>query len=94
MSAMTKEEAAQRAKEIVEFLSEKNEEAKEAGIEQHGHFYTSVAFTLGSLIGFDFQPQGYGPMLSTILESLTDGLQNSATAKGVQGTFVKIVRDL
>lgn len=93
MSTMTKEEVTKRTKEIVDFLSEKNEEAKEAGIEQHSHFYTSVAFSLGSLIGFDFKPEGYGPMLGTILESLTDGLQNSATAKGVKGTFVKIVRD-
>lgn len=93
MSIMTEEEVAQRTKDIVDVLSEKNEEAKEAGIEQHSHFYTTVAYTLGSLIGFDFKPEGYGPMLSTILESLTDGLQNSATAKGAKGTFVKIVRD-
>ncbi|MCM3699227.1 hypothetical protein [Paenibacillus macerans] len=93
MSTMTQEELMQRSKEIVDFLSEKNEEAKEAGIEQHGHFYTSVAFTLGSLIGFDFKPEGYGPMIGTMLESLTEGLQNSATEKGVKGTFVKIVRD-
>ncbi|MEK5162036.1 hypothetical protein NYE69_06795 [Paenibacillus sp. FSL R5-0527] len=93
MSTMTQEELMHRSKEIVDFLSEKNEEAKEAGIEQHGHFYTSVAFTLGSLIGFDFKPEGYGPMIGTMLESLTEGLQNSATEKGVKGTFVKIVRD-
>lgn len=71
----------------------KNEEAKTAGIDQHGHFYTSVAFTLGSLIGFDFKPEGYGPMIATMIESLTDGLQAGVQGKGVNGTFIKIVRD-
>lgn len=93
MSTMTQEELTQRIKEIVDFLSEKNEEAKKAGIEQHGHFYTSVAFTLGSLIGFDLKPQGYGPMIATMIESLTDGLQAGAQGKGATGTFIKIVRD-
>ncbi|HAF97514.1 hypothetical protein [Paenibacillus lactis] len=93
INEMTKEELQQRTKEIVDFLTEKNEEAKKAGIDQHGHFYTSVAFTLGSLIGFDFEPQGYGPMLGTMLDSLTDGLQTGAQSKGVKGTFIKVVRD-
>lgn len=93
MSQMTKEELNQRTKEIVDFLSEKNEEAKMAGIDQHGHFYTSVAFTLGSLIGFDLKPEGYGPIIATMIESLTDGLQTAAQGKGVNGTFIKIVRD-
>ncbi|WP_339294373.1 hypothetical protein MKY82_22225 [Paenibacillus sp. FSL W7-1279] len=93
MKEMTNEELQQRTKEIVDFLTDKNEEAKKAGIEQHGHFYTSVAFTLGSLIGFDFKPKGYGPMLGTMLESLTDGLQTGAQGKGASGTFIKVVRD-
>ncbi|AZS15333.1 hypothetical protein [Paenibacillus lutimineralis] len=93
MSVMTKEEKLAQTTEIVKFLTEKNEEAKKAGIEQHAHFITSIAYTLGSLIGFDLKPMGYGPMLGTIIESLTDGLQMAATEKGVEGTFVKIVRD-
>lgn len=90
---MTTEELNRRTSEIVDLLTEKHKEAKEAGEEQHAHFITSVAYTLGSLIGFDFKPAGYGPMLGTVLESLTDGLQSAATHKGVKGTFVKIVRD-
>lgn len=93
MKAMTQEELNQRTKEIVDFLSKKNEEAKKVGIDQHGHFYTSVAFTLGSLIGFDFKPEGYGPMIATMIDSLTEGLQTGAQGKGVNGTFIKIVRD-
>ncbi|MGP0583673.1 hypothetical protein [Paenibacillus timonensis] len=91
--SMTKEELRQRTDEIVQFLGNKSEEAKAAGVEQHAHFVTSVAFTLGSLIGYDLKPAGYGPMLGTVIESLTDGLQSAATHKGVKGTFVKIVRD-
>lgn len=93
MSQMTQEEVMQRSKEIVDFLTEKNEQAKQDGIDQSAHFYTSVAFTLGSLIGWDFKPEGYGPMIATMIESLTDGLQTGAQGKGVNGTFIKIVRD-
>lgn len=93
MNQMTQEELSQHTKEIVDFLSEKNEEAKMAGIDQHGHFYTSVAFTLGSLIGFDLKPEGYGPIIAIMIESLTDGLQTAAQGKGANGTFIKIVRD-
>lgn len=91
--SMTHEEVSAKAEEIIDFLSNKNEEAKEAGIEQHAQFVTSVAFTLGSLIGFDLNPAGYGPMLSAIIESLTDGLQSAATHKGVNATFIKVVHD-
>ncbi|WP_410771006.1 hypothetical protein [Fontibacillus sp. BL9] len=91
--SMTTEELFRRTNEIVDFLTNKNEEAREAGEEQHAHFITSVAHTLGSIIGFDLKPQGYGPMLGTVMESLTDGLQMAATHKGVKGTFIKIVRD-
>lgn len=90
---MTTEELNRRTGEIVDLLTEKHKEAIEAGEEQHAHFITSVAYTLGSLSGFDFKPAGYGPMLGTVIESLTDGLQSAATHKGVKGTFVKIVRD-
>jgi hypothetical protein len=90
---MTKEEKLAQTTEIVKFLTEKNDEAKEAGVEQHAHFITSIAYTLGSLIGFDLKPTGYGPMVGTVIESLTEGLQIAATHKGVKGTFVKIVRD-
>lgn len=93
MNAMTQEELAQRSKEIVDFLTEKNEQSKQAGDERHAHFYTSVAFTLGSLIGWDFKPEGYGPMIATMIESLTNGLQTGAQGKGVNGTFIKVVRD-
>lgn len=93
MNQMTQDEVMQRSREIVDFLTEKNEKAKQAGDEQHAHFYTSVAFTLGSLIGWDFKPEGYGPMIATMIESLTDGLQTGAQGKGVNGTFIKIVRD-
>ncbi|MOA39466.1 hypothetical protein D3C78_1612500 [compost metagenome] len=90
---MTTEELSRRTSEIVNLLTEKNEEAKESGEEQHAHFITSVAYTLGSLIGFDLKPAGYGLMLGTVMESLTDGLQTAATHKGVKGTFIKVVRD-
>lgn len=90
---MTDEELKRRTSDIIDLLMNKNEEAKEAGDEQHAHFITSVAHTLGSIIGFDFKPQGYGPMLSTVIESLTDGLQTAATHKGVKATFIKVVRD-
>ncbi|MNI98284.1 hypothetical protein D3C73_1571020 [compost metagenome] len=62
-------------------------------MEQHARFVISVAFTLGSLIGFDLEPAGYGPMLGSVMESLTDGLQSAATHKGVNATFIKVVRD-
>lgn len=91
--SMTKEENELHTNEIIQFLQEKNEEAKEAGIEQHARFVMSVAFTLGSLIGFDLKPEGYGPMVGATIEALTDGLQAAATHKGVIGTFVKVVRD-
>ncbi|MBO2942781.1 hypothetical protein JJQ72_02120 [Paenibacillus sp. F411] len=93
MSQMTEEEVTQRSKVIVDFLTDLNAQATEAGIDQSAHFYTTVAYTLGSLIGLDFKPVGYGPMFATILESLTDGLQVGAQAKGVEATFIKIVRD-
>lgn len=87
------EEATQRSEEIICFLTDKGEEAKEAGDDQHALFVMNVAFTLGSLIGFDLKPEGYGPMLGATIEALTDGLQSAATHKGVKGTFIKIVRD-
>lgn len=90
---MTQEEALQRSNEIVEFLTNKSEEAKEAGVEQHAHFITAVAYTLGSLIGFELNPAGYAPMVGITFEALTDGLQMAATEKGVKGTFIKIKRD-
>ncbi|GAA0390237.1 hypothetical protein [Paenibacillus motobuensis] len=93
MSTMTQEEKLAQTTEIVKFLTEKNDEAKEAGFEQHAHFVMSVAYTLGSLIGYDLKPTGYGPILGAVIESLTEGLQSAATHKGVKGTFVKIVRD-
>ncbi|WP_433943396.1 hypothetical protein [Paenibacillus sp. SN-8-1] len=93
MGAMTKEEVMQRSKEIVDFLSDKNQQAIEAGLEQHAQFLTSVAFTMGSLVGFDLKPAGYGPALRMLLEAITDGLQHAATEKGVNATFVKVVRD-
>lgn len=91
--SMTDEELKQRTNDILDFLIAKNEEAKNAGDEQHAHFITSVAYTLGSLIGFDLKPQGYGPMLGAVIEELTDGLQSAATHKGVKATFIKIVKD-
>ena len=90
---MTDEELRRRTNEIVDLLIDKNEDAKEAGDEQHAHFITSVAHTLGSIIGFDLKPQGYGPMMGAVIESLTDGLQTAATRKGVKSTFIKVVRD-
>lgn len=90
---MTDEELKQRTSDIVDLLMSKNEEAKEAGDEQHAHFMTAVAHTLGSIIGFDLKPQGYGPMLSTVIEALTDGMQIAAAHKGVKATFIKVVRD-
>lgn len=93
MTETTKEELIKRSEEVIDFLTEKSKEAQAAGIEQTGNFYTTVAFTLGTLIAWDLKPSGYGPMLGAMLESLTDGMQAGAEAKGVNGTFIKIVRD-
>lgn len=93
MNSTERQEILERSEEIVRFLTAKNEEAMQAGVEQHAHFITATAFTLGSVIGYDLKPAGYGPMIGGVLESLTDGLQSAATRKGVKGTFVKIVRD-
>ncbi|MNW37033.1 hypothetical protein D3C74_140640 [compost metagenome] len=90
---MTQEEIVQQSSEVVEFLSKKNKQALQDGIEHHALFVTTVAFTLGSLIGFDLKPSGYGPMIGTILDSLTEGIQKAATDKGVNATFIKVVRD-
>jgi hypothetical protein len=90
MSQMTDEELIKRSKDIVDFLSEKDEEARKLGEDQHIHFYTSVAHTLGALAGFDFKALGYGPMMGLLMESMTDGLQTAMQAKGINGTIIKV----
>ncbi|GIO36238.1 hypothetical protein J41TS12_10990 [Paenibacillus antibioticophila] len=91
---MTQEANEQGAtKELIEFLRSKNEEAKKAGIEQQARFIMSVSYTLGSLIGFDLEPEEYVPMIGSVMESITGGVQSAATHKGVKATFIKVVRD-
>ncbi|MBU5673214.1 hypothetical protein [Paenibacillus brevis] len=92
---MTKTANKQATRELIEFLHNKNEEAKKAGIEQHARFTMATAHTLGSLIAFDLEPAGYGPMLESVLESIIEGIQSAAKFKGVKvdTTFIKVVRD-
>ncbi len=89
---MTKEEVEQRSEDIIRMLTKKFEDAIDVGPDQAEHFFTTIAFTLGSLIPISMKPSGYGPMIAQLLDSLTSGVQAGIEASKSEVTFIKVVK--
>ncbi|WP_223110685.1 hypothetical protein [Paenibacillus sinensis] len=68
--------------------------AAEQGEEHVFHFLQASSFALGSCVALAVNhPSGIGPIMGKTIETLTDGIQSGLQAKGMNGTFIKIVKD-
>ncbi|MDT3426103.1 hypothetical protein J2Z22_001623 [Paenibacillus forsythiae] len=94
MSALTEEQAKKEANEILDFLVDKLESASDQSKEHIAHFLQSASFALGSCVAIAaIDSSGVGPLLGNTIEALTDGVQAGLQAKGMNGTFIKIVKN-
>ncbi|AKG36126.1 hypothetical protein [Paenibacillus durus] len=94
MTALTEEQAKKEANEILDFLIDKLENASDQSKEHMLHFLQSASYALGSCIALAASnSSGIGPLMGKTIETLTDGVHAGLQAKGMNGTFIKIVKD-
>lgn len=93
MTAEMEEKLMRQSQELIEYLNKKSGEASKLGEESHANFLITTAYTLGSLIGYELKPTGYGPMMATIIDATARGLETAMQDKGVNGTIIRVKKE-
>lgn len=92
MSSRVAFDVTAKKEELFKTFKHEFDKAQAEGHESLAIFFDCMAYSLGSHIPVVATDTGCGPMLVGVVNSMTDGMQDSMQVLGSKGILTKIVR--